>query len=598
MAIEEQILNFVVQVTDKAATTTAKAIAGGFEFMKKAVSAVTGHTKALAGPMTKIFDVMKSGTKVIGGVGAGGLIGGIVGTGGALGLLTTGVTKALYSWGKFHISMLEFRKQTGMSRAEMTEFNLQVIDAARQYGVQMSRVGDIARMVAYGTTKSREGIAKMAGELAQFSQVTGVSTEATAQLGEMLSNTARMGPEEIRRLTYGIKKISDVNAPADKVTEVLNQVGTAVGKLPLSMRKHFIEQVPAFASSLIKTGMGVSQVSGLISEMADATSIAGKRLDASGGDFDAFRRDMNNMTVGARENQYSIRALEDRYHITAEAITGLALSTKEATEVNTKWVESQKKTTSEIESDMRALMTPMEKLHSAWQRVEGAIGHAAEKIMPAFEPALNWLASAIDKAADYWTGPGSFLDKLEKGIAEVGRRVGEETGMTKGMAEEGGEAFGGAFANEFFGRISDIAHFRAAFFTGRRYDIEAATEAKYKTVQKAKTYLPETEFRKFMTEYERTGKFPSYKGGHVEALTTPRATTSTPPMVPIGPAMPVSAAGMIPEQGPTTGERMMCERLDKQLDIMKKPELPRTERAQPGAGAPSGLGIEAIPLVR
>lgn len=184
--------------------------------------------------------------------------------------------KTVGQWGEFYVQMQDLRREAQLSQVDIRDFGAQVISASTSYGVALNKVANIARFVGQGTNIARTGVARLAADLANISDLGGITEQNAAAFGHFLSRQLEMTEEQAFKTSAAIIGISRAtNVSADAITGILNtqeaQQAIALAAQTVGS-KEAVNNIAALSAELIKAGATSDQAQEVIAKLSDRST--------------------------------------------------------------------------------------------------------------------------------------------------------------------------------------------------------------------------------------------------------------------------------------------------------------------------------------
>jgi hypothetical protein len=262
---ERQIVEFILE--------------GSHKKLTKSLGKAQDKLKDLADKTDSLFmkSVSKAGRGIIG----------------AMGMLSE-VTGKLIAPMVSHVGTLEqYRKEAGLTFAEIHEFSSEVISSSTKYGVALSRVSTMATFIGKGLGTAREQAIKLSGAMTDLGDFTGATDETLGDLSRDLHRLFNVEAERAQNLMYGLGQVArDSHAPLEDVAAALANSEEALRVLPI---EESTKQLGSFVAVMIESGAEAKHYNEVLGQLGDTSSASRLKFDAivqSGGGMREFMQDI------------------------------------------------------------------------------------------------------------------------------------------------------------------------------------------------------------------------------------------------------------------------------------------------------------------
>lgn len=207
------------------------------------------------------------------------------------------VTAGLVVTGKAYIEhtreMIQFRKVMGMSNADMSRFQGQIIGASAEFGAALHKANVVAFALSQGLVRTTADAAKLGGALAQVEGRTGVAANTSARLVKNLVDYGKVTDEAGRRWTGDdaehfehvlINLSAGVRGNANELVGLIAQnrnLSGLWGEVP-GRSKQLVEFLGILGASYQEVGGDVSDLGGFVDQLATSDSETAKLFRSLG----------------------------------------------------------------------------------------------------------------------------------------------------------------------------------------------------------------------------------------------------------------------------------------------------------------------------
>ena len=383
MATEEQILRFIID------------------------SQVNAFKKGLADIVTGIEDVLAASKKVASEVDEGGVPEKIIPEDDAesakensalltksLGLLRKGLGSLgdvardwANEWGDFYLGMEEFRKSTGMTRAEVRDFRIDVLRASSEFGVAMDKTAQIARNVARGSTKSRQSIAQLAASMANLGDGTGQTQQQMADLTFLFSRQLDLSNDAAERAAFSIARTGRfARVDAGALTDTLlnhKQLLLSISRESGLSAEESIKRITALTTAMLRGGAEMSDVDAVLGQLNDTSSKFFGEMVTGGFDLSKVVGLMADLEKVTRGVPGATKQLADKFVIQNSTVIALAKSQGHYEEAIVSFDAAMKLSTKSMREEIESQMSLLQRLSRSWEKLKtGVIGNIEEMVGP------------------------------------------------------------------------------------------------------------------------------------------------------------------------------------------------------------------------
>jgi hypothetical protein len=396
MAIEESVLNFIIKVSDQAASSTmnvfslaATGLMKSIEILAKATKNATTGFVQFVGSITTVAAFLVGGPIILG----------LHLLSMGLNLLVSALTSGIQNWVNFVVEMEAFRKETGMTQTQVGAFRREIVQASREYMVSLVDVGNVARQLAMTTGGATAGVADLAAHLVLLKMATGQSNEGVGEFGVIMKRVLGQTDDAVKQWSYGISVISkEAGIPAQEITEVFNGLRETLGTLGLESRMMTIQGIIPMIAAMRQSGMTASSASSFITSMLDTTSDLGKIFVSSGENIGTFLNMMEGISSGAISTTVSSQALATALGAQNTSLIQLSDTARRYAPFQQSFYEAIKTAPKEIQEKLYAALSPIQKLQVMWTTFQNTIAEFCEVLIGENLVDIENFANSVTKA--------------------------------------------------------------------------------------------------------------------------------------------------------------------------------------------------------
>jgi hypothetical protein len=309
--------------------------------------------------------------------------------------LTLTVGKALEKWKEFTIEQEKFSRAMGMTRDEVREFSAEVISASGKYGVALGKVQNMSFFLAKGYKGARHELLQFSGAMSNFVDITETSEESAQKLAFVLTRRMKVSFNDAEKAMYGFREVAKDSSIA--VEEIIDILGEHDSFLRVQGKKNALvmaAQGAALIGSMREVGAKTEEVNAVIAQLGDQSSKLMDHFRTANFDVRKFADQIGQLVStmraageGTPAYEKALADLGERFGLTqftAEAIAdSVGLLTKKMDifdkAMDTSVEEHRKKAESEL---------------GLWKKW----GRSWEKVV-----------SGVSGSVEWWFGPGSVM---------------------------------------------------------------------------------------------------------------------------------------------------------------------------------------------
>ncbi len=430
MATEEQILRFIIDIQTKAFKVGINAISDSLDKVTEAAKDAAKETESEGNEGLPGKILPRKGTKRAK-ADAKALGQGIEFLKLRLGNLHEVAKDWAEEWKNFYLGMETFRKQTGMTRAEIKEFRIDVIRASSEFGVAMEKTAQIARSVARGSTKARSSIADLAARMANLGSTTGQTQEQIADLTFLFSRQMDMTNEAAEKTAFSIARTGRfANVDAGALTDTLvrhKQLLLAISRDSGLTAEESVKRLTALTTAMFRGGAEAGDVDAVMSQLSDTSSKFFGEMVAGGFDLDKIVGLMADLEAVTKGVPGSTKKLADKFGIQNSTVIALSKSTGHYRESLIAFDDAMQMSTKTMREEMEVQMDLLTRLDRSWEKLKtGVIGRVEAMIGP-LEEWSRAVGIAVDNMVegflqiDAFTAAKDVVDVLSGKTRDVER---------------------------------------------------------------------------------------------------------------------------------------------------------------------------------
>ena len=365
---------------------------------------------------------------LVGGRAALAIGGGVVVGGAAL----KGLKEAVALASTFEDELVEVRKTTGLTNAELDALGGGILDLAQRTGIAQNELAAITAVAGQLGVKGRADLLAFTETVAKFAAVTELSSE---QAAESLAKTGRafgIPVEQLENLASAANELSNTTAArAGDVLDVLQRVGASGSNIGLTA-----DQVAGLAATLIDAGVESERAgTSLRNVFTLLLTEAGKVADTVGVTEAAFRDMIDADALGAiqlylgklNELDAQTRAIEIEGVFGQENVLQVTTLATQVDQLNVNLDTSREafEAGTSLSTEFEA---SLDALSAQWAIFTATITKAATEVGQAVIPALTALLEVVNAL----TGGGADAgEAFRQADAEIGRLQGVERAIDR-----------------------------------------------------------------------------------------------------------------------------------------------------------------------
>jgi hypothetical protein len=435
MGAERQVLEFILQPSEKAfdkgiqgmeksVERFSKAAGDAFDIADTAkatgrsvsnvISELTQERGQRVGLMTsglaqmaEKFPIVAKGAKMLAPI-----------LGGALNLAIKGLTitvgKALDNWKNFTVEQEKYARATGMTRDETREFSAEIISASSKYGVALDKVQNMANFLGKGMKGARKEVARFAGDLSNFADLTESGEENTQQLARVMTRRMGMGFDQTEKAMFGYRAMAkEAGIETSELTQLLAENENFIRVKGKKGAELMAAQGAAMAASMREAGFDFTHTQEVMRALGDQESKLMDHFRTAGFDVTKLAFQMKGLTNTLDPNnpaayEKAISDMEQTFGISRQAIEAMAAS---ADDINNK-METYTDTTAQdlvkLRADLEDSAGPLKKLERSWNKVVNSMTGVLNDIL---FPALEFWIDKIEMIVQGVKGLLGIVDK-------------------------------------------------------------------------------------------------------------------------------------------------------------------------------------------
>lgn len=428
MGVERQVYEFVMGAKDQGIGALTSRVEKSLDKIRGRIDEVTEAVKAgnpapKNGLLGQLFGIAPLTTLTLAARGVG-----LVGKGVAS--LDMVISSSIRPWMEHNEQMIQFRRETGMTKLEMQAMSTSLLSTTARYGAELSRVYDIVKLVGTGSTAAKKNLAEVSAKLGYMSYTMGITADQAGQLGRLVTTEwSDVFEESVVQVVRGFSAVARTgNMTNDTLISQFMQVKDSMNELEVEQRRRLIPSYLDFIAAVNRSTGRVDDASSVLQKLTQSGSVTQATFQSLGYDLQSFINTLGQQAQGVTRNSRAFQALAETYGLTTNELDSLIKSQKELGLAKQAYTSAVMQDEKSILDAIRKETTASERLGMMWNSATAHMSGNIQKIVNHWEPSIASFIDRINSGFDTWTdmltGKRSLVNGIGSAFGELFSNIG------------------------------------------------------------------------------------------------------------------------------------------------------------------------------